>query len=52
LYRLSEAYLARGSSGSARDYAKKAADFYSLPQLNYAFIRSKARKAAGSKKPS
>jgi tetratricopeptide (TPR) repeat protein len=52
LYRLSEAYQAKGNFASARDYARKAADFYSLPQLNYAFIRSKALKAAGSKKPS
>lgn len=47
LYRLSLAYQAKGDTDDARDYAKKAADFNSLPQLNYAFIRSKAMKAEG-----
>ena len=46
LYRLSQAYQAKGDSASAQDYCKKAAEFYSLPQMNYAFIRAKAEKAA------
>jgi tetratricopeptide (TPR) repeat protein len=50
LYRLSQAYQAKGDSAKAQDYCKKAAEFNSLPQLNYAFIRSKAQKAAAAKK--
>jgi len=48
LYRISLVYQARGDHDDARDYAKKAAGFNSLPQLNYAFIRSKAEKAHAS----
>ena len=50
LYRLSQAYQAKDDSAKAQDYCKKAAEFNSLPQLNYAFIRSKAQKAAAAKK--
>jgi tetratricopeptide (TPR) repeat protein len=46
LYRLYEAYQAKGDSAKAQQYRSKAADFNPLPQLNYAFIRTKARKAA------
>jgi tetratricopeptide (TPR) repeat protein len=49
LLRLSEAYKAKGDSDKAKDFCAKAADFNSLPALNYAFIRVKARKAAGNK---
>ncbi len=49
LYRLSQAYQAKGDTARAHDYCKKAAEFYSLPQMNYAFIRAKAQKAAGKK---
>jgi len=52
LYRMSQAYSAKGDTAKAQEYCKKAADFYSLPQLNYAFIRSKAQKAAAAKKAS
>jgi len=48
LYRLSLACHGQGDSDQAREFAKRAADFNSLPQLNYAFIRSKAQKAANS----
>jgi tetratricopeptide (TPR) repeat protein len=48
LYRISLIYQARGDHDDARDYAKKSADFNSLPQLNYAFVRSKAEKAQAS----
>jgi tetratricopeptide (TPR) repeat protein len=44
LYRLSQAYKAKGDADQAQDLLKKAADFNSLPQLNYAFIRAKAEK--------
>ena len=50
LYRLSQAYQAKGDATRAHDYCKKAAEFYSLPQMNYAFIRAKAQKAAAGKK--
>jgi tetratricopeptide (TPR) repeat protein len=46
LYRLSQVYQAKGDTVRARDYCKKAAEFYSLPQMNYAVIRAKAQKAA------
>lgn len=49
LYRLSQAYRAKGDNGKAQEYCKKAAEFNSLPQLNYAFIRSKAQEAGGGK---
>ena len=50
LYRLSQAYQAKGDSAKAQEYAKKIADFNSLPQLNYAFIRSKVQKELSAKK--
>lgn len=50
LYRLSQAYQAKGDGSKARDYCKKAAEFNSLPQLNYAFIRARAQKAGVAKK--
>ena len=43
LYRLSQAYQAKGDETQAHEFLKKAADFNSLPQLNYAFIRAKAQ---------
>jgi lipopolysaccharide biosynthesis regulator YciM len=49
LYRLSQAYQAKGDSAKAQEFIKKAADFNSLPALNYAFIRTKAQKEAGKK---
>jgi len=50
LFRLSQAYLAKGDSAKAQEYCKKAAEFNSLPQLNYAFIRTKAQQMAAGKK--
>jgi tetratricopeptide (TPR) repeat protein len=52
LFRLSQAYQAKGDAAKAQDYLTKAADFNSLPGLNYAFIRVKARKLAAEKKAS
>jgi tetratricopeptide (TPR) repeat protein len=49
LYRLSQAYRAKNDRPKADEYGKKAAEFNPLPQLNYAFIRVKAQKAAGQK---
>jgi tetratricopeptide (TPR) repeat protein len=50
LYRLSQAYQAKGDSTKAQDFCKKAANSNSLPALNYAFIRTKAQKEAAGKK--
>ena len=50
LYRLNEAYQAKGDAAKAEQYAKKAADFNSLPALNYAFVRSKVQKELSAKK--
>lgn len=46
LYRLCEAYRGKGDAANAKDACTKAADFNSLPQLNYAFIRTKAKAEA------
>ena len=50
LYRLGQAYQGKGDSAKAQEYCAQAAGFNSLPQLNYAFIRTKAKKMAGGKK--
>ncbi len=50
LYRLSQAYQGKGDSAKAKELCIKAAEFNSLPQLNYAFIRIKAQKMAADKK--
>jgi tetratricopeptide (TPR) repeat protein len=47
LYRLSQAYRAQGDTTKAQEYLKTVVEFNSLPALNYAFIRDKARKEAG-----
>jgi tetratricopeptide (TPR) repeat protein len=49
LYRLAQAYQAKGDSTKAREYYAQAAGFNSLPQLNYAFIRLKAQKIVAGK---
>ena len=46
LYRLSLAYQGKGDNAKAKEFATKAAGFNSLPQLNYAFVRTKAQKMA------
>lgn len=45
-YRLSMAYQGKGDASKAQEWCKKAAEFNSLPQLPYAFIRTKAQKMA------
>jgi len=50
LYRLSQAFEAKGDTAKAREFCTKAAEFNSLPQLNYAFVRMAARKMLPSKK--
>jgi tetratricopeptide (TPR) repeat protein len=44
LYRLCQAYQGKGDGARAKELCEKAAGFNSLLQLNYAFIRTKARK--------
>ena len=51
LYRLYQAYQAKGDTSKAQEYRAQAASFNPLPQLNYAFIRTKAQKGGEGKKP-
>jgi len=48
LYRLGLAYQAKGDKANAKKYYGKAAHFNSLPNLNYAFVRTKAAKMSGA----
>jgi len=48
LFRLAQAYAARGDSDTAREFARRAAQFNSLPALNYAFVRSRAETMVGA----
>lgn len=50
LFRLSEAYRAKGDNAKGEEYRSRAASFNPLPQLPYAFIRTKAQKGAENKK--
>jgi hypothetical protein len=45
LYRICQAYQGKGDMGKAKEFCTKAAAFNSLPQLNLAFIRTRAAKA-------
>jgi tetratricopeptide (TPR) repeat protein len=49
IYRMGQAYQGRGDIAKAHELYNQAAEFNSLPQLNYAFIRVKAQKLAGGK---
>jgi tetratricopeptide (TPR) repeat protein len=46
LYRMCQAYQAKGDKEKAKEMCTKAAEFNSLPALNYAFVRTKAKAAA------
>jgi hypothetical protein len=48
LYLTAQAYKAKGDAANAKAFFTKAAKFNSLPQLNYAFVRTKAEKALAS----
>jgi tetratricopeptide (TPR) repeat protein len=50
LYRLGVAYRGKGDEAKAKEYFGKAANFNSLPQINYAFVRAKAKSGAGEAK--
>src|ERR1044071_4307727 len=49
-YRLCLAYQGKGDNAKAKEFCTKAAQFNSLPALNYAFIRTKAQKMAADMK--
>ena len=44
LYRLCQAYQGQGDATQAKESCAKAANFNSLPAINYAFVRTKAAK--------
>ena len=46
LYRLCLAHQGKGDREKAKDYCSRAANFNSLPNLNYAIVRTKAKTAA------
>lgn len=46
LYRLCEAFKGKGDAANAKQACTQAAEFHSLPQLNYAFVRTKAKAEA------
>jgi tetratricopeptide (TPR) repeat protein len=48
LYLLGEAYKGKGDAAGAKASFTKAAKFNSLPQINYAFVRTKAERALAS----
>ncbi|MEO8216238.1 MAG: tetratricopeptide repeat protein [Acidobacteriota bacterium] len=50
LYNQCLAFQGKGDSAKASEMCEKAADFNSLPVLNYAFVRTKAKAVAGVKK--
>jgi tetratricopeptide (TPR) repeat protein len=50
LYRMCQAYQGKGDAAKAKEFCRKAAEFNSLPQLNYAFVRTRAQKISGASK--
>jgi tetratricopeptide (TPR) repeat protein len=44
LYRIALAYQGKGDQGKAGEYFKQAANQHTLPTLNYAFVRAKAKR--------
>ena len=49
LYRLCQAYRGIGDAAKATEYCAKAANFNSLPAIQYAFVRTKAKAGAARK---
>ena len=49
LYRLCQAYQGKGDAAKAKEYCTKAAELYSLPNLNLALVRTKAKAEAARK---
>jgi len=50
LYRLCQAFQGKGDAEKAKEFCSRAANFNSLPQINYAFVRTRARAGAGAQK--
>jgi tetratricopeptide (TPR) repeat protein len=50
LYRLCQAYQGKGDAEKAKEFCAGAANFNSLPAINYAFVRTKAKAGAGAEK--
>ena len=48
-YRLCQAYQGKGDAAKAAEECRKAADFNGLPNVNYAFVRTKAKGSATKK---
>jgi tetratricopeptide (TPR) repeat protein len=48
LYRMCLAYQGKGDAAKKKEFCTKAANFNPLPQLNQAFVRTKAAKIAAS----
>ena len=46
LYATGQAFEGKGDQAKASEWLRKAAELYTLPTLNHAFVRAKARKAA------
>jgi tetratricopeptide (TPR) repeat protein len=46
LYLIALAYQGKGDQGKAKEMFRQAAESYTLPTLNYAFIRAKAKQSA------
>jgi tetratricopeptide (TPR) repeat protein len=49
LYRICVAFRGKGDAGKATEYCTKAADFNSLPNANYAWVRVKAKAGTNGK---
>ncbi|MCA1612080.1 MAG: tetratricopeptide repeat protein [Thermoanaerobaculia bacterium] len=49
LYRLCQAWQGKGDQAKGADFCRQAAEFNSLPNQNYAFVRTKAKAGAGKK---
>ncbi len=49
VYRICLAYQQKGDAARAAEYCRRAADFNSLPNLNYAYVRTKAKAGANGK---
>jgi tetratricopeptide (TPR) repeat protein len=50
LYRLCQAYQGKGDADKTKDFCTQAANFNSLPNVQYAFVRSKAKAAVPAEK--
>jgi tetratricopeptide (TPR) repeat protein len=51
LYATGLAYQGKGDKAKASEFFRRAAESYTLPTMNHAFVRAKARKAASAEGP-